>query len=510
MTATIEQHRIQTGGNIVEIVGKLAYDSAKKCFEEMVSNGYDADASKVDVRIYKNQVEIEDDGSGMDSKGLDDYLRIGGSVKWDQHKQLEKTPKFGREPIGRFGLGKFSLYMLCDSYTIETCKNGEKRTFTFDYRELVQYQSLDDYVIETKVEKCPTEWHGTKVTMHGMKKDINVKEFYEVLGDTMPIEPDFEMIMHTNIKKYRGYREKRVVPKKLARGKRTNFNQFLTGQGQVSGYITLTSSPLKENQDGIYIRVRGRKRGDKHTIDLDKVGGVNMIKKRIYGEFDADCLRNLVKIDSGGFYKDSATFKAVENYILGCVKEVVKQYNKQRREQKTKDVAKVIKNVVEDLRGAFDSEKLKDLFRKKTKKKNGEEKEEGKKDTEKKKGEDKQKKEDKDKKKREWKKKELTENEFTLGSIDFDILQRPYGHDGLPVYIEQNGHKTKRKIVLNNEHPSFEYSHKQGRPALEIFIKQAICWEASRFCVAHDEEMDLDDMVDLHDELLRSSIHMEV
>lgn len=501
---TIEHHRIQTGGNIVEIVGKLAYDNAKKCFEEMVSNGYDADASKVDVRIYKNHVDIEDDGSGMNSKDLDDYLRIGGSVKWDQHKQLEKTPQFGREPIGRFGLGKFSLYMLCDSYTIETCKNGEKRTFTFDYRELVKHQSLDDYIVDTIVEKCPREWHGTKVTMHGLKKDINVKDIYEILGDTMPIEPNFEMTMHTNIKKYKAYRGKRIVPKKLAKGKRTNFNQFLTQHGQISGYITLTSSPLKDGQDGIYIRVRGRKRGDKHTIDLDKVGGVNMIKKRIYGEFDADCLRNLVKIDSGGFYKDSATFKAVENYILGCVKDIVKQYNMQRREQRTKDVAKVIENVVEDLRVAFDSEKLKDLFRGKKKKKDGKEK-----NTEKKKDKDKQKKDDKEKKKRERKKKELGDNEFTLGSIDFDIEQRPYGEDGLPVYIEQNGHRTKRKIVLNNNHPSFEYSHKQGKPALEIFIKQAICWEASRYCVAHDEEMDLDDMVDLHDELLRSSIRME-
>ena len=101
--------------DIIRLFSEGLYRSPHKAIEELVSNGYDADASRVHV-LLPDQPEDEtnpltplwviDDGHGMDVDGFHQLWRVAESNKADQQ------PTNGRAPIGQFGIGKLAAYVL--------------------------------------------------------------------------------------------------------------------------------------------------------------------------------------------------------------------------------------------------------------------------------------------------------------------------------------------------------------------------------------------------------------
>ena len=48
------------------ILGERLYGESIELVRELVNNAYDADASRVNVQISKNEIVVEDDGNSMD------------------------------------------------------------------------------------------------------------------------------------------------------------------------------------------------------------------------------------------------------------------------------------------------------------------------------------------------------------------------------------------------------------------------------------------------------------
>ena len=110
------------------------YSSPQKAFEELISNGWDAGADYVDVRIPDDLKQagatlcILDNGSSMDEAGLKKLWHIAASPK-------KNTPTLhGRKVIGKFGIGKLATYVLANKLTY-ICKaaDGIIRRVTMDY-----------------------------------------------------------------------------------------------------------------------------------------------------------------------------------------------------------------------------------------------------------------------------------------------------------------------------------------------------------------------------------------
>jgi hypothetical protein len=102
---------------------------------EAVANGWDADATKVQVTIdlKKDRVQIDDDGEGM---SLDDvnqrYLRVG-------HQRREEgyaTTTSGRAVMGRKGIGKLSLFSIADKVEIHTRKGDQTNAFLLNRKDI--------------------------------------------------------------------------------------------------------------------------------------------------------------------------------------------------------------------------------------------------------------------------------------------------------------------------------------------------------------------------------------
>ncbi|WP_179345007.1 ATP-binding protein [Winogradskyella ursingii] len=120
---------------IIELFSAGLYSSPNKAFEELVSNSYDAMASKVAVYIPQNSLEEDevmwvcDNGHSMNKSGLKDLWMIGRSSKTNAEQDE-------RPYIGQFGIGKLATYILTYRL-IYICKTAEGfYSVEMDYRNI--------------------------------------------------------------------------------------------------------------------------------------------------------------------------------------------------------------------------------------------------------------------------------------------------------------------------------------------------------------------------------------
>jgi hypothetical protein len=126
---------VEISARFLEHFSEQLYSSPQKAFEELISNGWDAGADRVDVRISSNlktdpspTMAVLDNGASMDEEGLRQLWHIAFSPK------SGKTTEYGRPIIGKFGIGKLATYVLANKLTY-ICKasDGKIRRVTMDY-----------------------------------------------------------------------------------------------------------------------------------------------------------------------------------------------------------------------------------------------------------------------------------------------------------------------------------------------------------------------------------------
>ena len=138
-----------------ELVGLLSeqlYRSPSKAIEELVVNGFDADAreARVFVPTPGNDapfIVVYDDGSGMTYDGLADLWKVGRAKQRDSSLRLHKE----RKQIGKFGIGKLATYTIANRVTYVTKTNDEHLGVTIDYRQFVSSNNAEPTRINLEV-----------------------------------------------------------------------------------------------------------------------------------------------------------------------------------------------------------------------------------------------------------------------------------------------------------------------------------------------------------------------
>lgn len=144
---------VEISTRFLEHFSEQLYSSPQKAFEELVSNGWDAGANVVDVRIPEDLAAPEstlavlDNGASMDEAGLRDLWHIAFSPKRDLHVQ------HGRPLVGKFGIGKLATYVLAERLTY-ICKgrDGVIRRVTMDYADVDRQAQADKLISELKLD----------------------------------------------------------------------------------------------------------------------------------------------------------------------------------------------------------------------------------------------------------------------------------------------------------------------------------------------------------------------
>ncbi|MCG9681244.1 ATP-binding protein [Vibrio sp. Isolate23] len=124
--------------NTIEHLGVSLYSKLPSVLSELLSNSWDADADNVTIDFIENGDEKEiiymDDGEGMTFDELNNkYLVIGRNRRRDTKRQ-ESTK--GRPVIGKKGLGKLSVFGICDEIEVVSIKDGLKNHFTMNLQEI--------------------------------------------------------------------------------------------------------------------------------------------------------------------------------------------------------------------------------------------------------------------------------------------------------------------------------------------------------------------------------------
>ena len=173
---------------------------------ELVKNSFDADATKVEIRIRDDSIEVSDNGHGMtrdDFAGR--WMRVGST-----HKVHEKTsPLLKRRLTGSKGVGRLAVQFLASELELTSVPNGERvpeesseqELFAMvDWESAVQAGELtratalyemrkpDDAVFPQK------KTHGTIVKLNKLKHEWNPEEFEDLAREIWFLQPPFRSL----------------------------------------------------------------------------------------------------------------------------------------------------------------------------------------------------------------------------------------------------------------------------------------------------------------------------
>ncbi len=348
-----------------EIKGDFATEGIKKMarrtflefasnLEELIANSYDADATEVELIVNndKKTISIFDNGNGMDEKNLSNYVVYGKSEKNSSYK----SPKFGRSPIGEYGMGgKLAITNICNICKIVTRNSGKEHIFNMDRRDLEKAEYVSDIRSKVQTRNCSINDHSTSIYMEKIfSKSIDADRLIERLSTKMPISQNF-LIKVTTIES--GETKIQMVREpNFEYTKKFDFSADLPKVGAVKLTIYFTSEPIPAQRQGIWTKVNGRIVNEKaEWFDLFKATSGTRYRYRLFGYGEADGLKDFVTFSKNDFI-DCPEFKEYWEFghkaILKVQNELLKADEDAKKEldrSLVKDIEKSVNDIVSQL-----------------------------------------------------------------------------------------------------------------------------------------------------------------
>lgn len=157
----------------IKHLGLQMYSTLPPVIGELVSNAWDADATRVDVIIPttllndQSELVVSDDGAGMsDEMVRAAYLIVGRDRRKDENTDISSA---GRPFMGRKGIGKFAGFGIAKEIEVETIRDGEVSRFIMKQTDFER--SADTR--QLKMPPLPPSGKvakGTRITLRAITK----------------------------------------------------------------------------------------------------------------------------------------------------------------------------------------------------------------------------------------------------------------------------------------------------------------------------------------------------
>jgi hypothetical protein len=318
--------RITVDKSHILTLGERLYEQSIELIRELVNNAYDADATRVEVTVSGKEIMVADDGEGMDLEGLEQYFNVGS----DEKLLHPISPRFGRDRIGQFGIGKFASLAAASRFEITTQKRDFAARVVFDKARWLE--EGDSWVIPlTRLEPDPKRGDGTTVRLVELKRTFKPEDVTQRIAEGVPIRArDFTVYVN-------GYR---VTPSRWS-GNRIPVMEGTT-YGIIHGEIVILPAyrASKENM-GIEIKVKGV------TVrrELFDIASWGKAATRIRGEIHADFLP--LTSDRSGFIEDSPEYVAFLKGMERIIADVRRAYNRLASERENRRVSRALKEALQ-------------------------------------------------------------------------------------------------------------------------------------------------------------------
>jgi hypothetical protein len=307
--------RFRVEPRLLDHFGVAMYNTLEKAIAELAANGYDADASAIQIVVGPDEIIVADDGRGMTAEEVqEDYLRLGRDRR--AAEQREKTGKRKRPIIGHKGIGKLAGLGIAERMIVKTVRRRESTTLTIDRAALDEAASLEQFDLKAEVEKAAAGAHGTEVRLEGLL--INVGEVdEEALREHLALELPTERNWRVSVNGIEASAED--VP-----GDRFPIDDEIEGFGRVTGFYKVVKR-RKGMPAGFAVRIRKRIVQPTTLFGLNQQAHGFFVLTRIIGELEPDFIDPVddgadperafdINTSRTGLNPESARVQALEDY----------------------------------------------------------------------------------------------------------------------------------------------------------------------------------------------------
>lgn len=349
----------------VQHLGVGLYKQLPQAVTELITNCWDADASKVtvDINYQERTISISDNGNGMTLDELNvDFLRVARNRRISDRSGL--SPK-GRKVTGKKGLGKLALFGIANRIQVYSTKNGLKNGFEMSFN--VIQDTSDDQKYHPKsllINQSTNEQHGTTIIIN----DLTLNKITPIDDLATSLARRFDKYSKSNfyvtIKDEAGNIKaldessfvKSIKPSKIEFSYifPDNFTDDINNNTSlkelqnrgITGEIFTKPTPLNANQQGFSILSRGKLASEHSTTQF-----APRANDRFYlystGYFDIDFIDDDLKNDYISTDRQSILWNSSEdliqlrnnlNKLIGVTQRKWRDDRKKVKEQKQKKI----------------------------------------------------------------------------------------------------------------------------------------------------------------------------
>ncbi|MFJ5445992.1 ATP-binding protein [Methylobacillus methanolivorans] len=330
------QLRFQVDSRLATLLSQ-EYPSSERALKELVDNAWDADAEHVAVTLPTplsgGSIVIEDDGSGMTEEELRrHYLAIASDRR---SRRGERTAGKNRPVKGRKGIGKFSGLMAAATMILETRARGRLCRISLRLDELARVEDIEQLDISLHSEPCAAELHGTTITLSDLHQGLaypDANHLRQILLQDYGRQDDFAIMVD----------DKRLDVDDVS-GRYTEQDQSLPNVGKVKLRFSISDGKSGLRQPGITLRVDGKAVGRPGFFGLDQRDDFPpKLLRKLYGEVEADGLRDHITAGWDAPVENSELLKEVEAYVQSILREAYEQQYRQEIQLAQARLQKVI------------------------------------------------------------------------------------------------------------------------------------------------------------------------
>jgi hypothetical protein len=172
--------------NVLNHLGIGLYSSTPAVVTEIISNAWDAEATRVEIVLRPDDdiIVVEDDGHGMQENDVrNKFLKVGYSRRIREPSGAFSKSKT-RRVMGRKGIGKLAMFSLANNIEIVTKAEGAAAVaFKIDVAKLKELASGENEILDYPVEviDVPEDFkkeQGTRIKLTSLNSRINKTEPY--------------------------------------------------------------------------------------------------------------------------------------------------------------------------------------------------------------------------------------------------------------------------------------------------------------------------------------------
>jgi hypothetical protein len=266
--------------------------------------------------MSNESIVISDDGCGMTLEELRrHYLFIASDRR---SRRGERTTGKNRLIKGRKGIGKFAGLMAASIMTLETRARGVLCSFTLRMEDLAKAEDIEKLDISFRSESCDTALHGTTIMLTNLHQGLaypDANKFRQVLLQDYGRQDDFCITVDG----------KRLDVDDVS-GSYSESEQTLPTVGLVRLRFAISDGKTGLRQPGITLRVDGKAIGRPRFFGLDERDDFPpKLLRKLYGEVDADGLRDHITAGWDAPVENSELLKELEAYLQPILHDAFEQ-----------------------------------------------------------------------------------------------------------------------------------------------------------------------------------------